>query len=183
MSPFFTSRRKVTSQALLQSSLSFQSNGCGKITQKSTPLDPPLPERTYRENTSQRARSDARRLRAAAATPSRPTREGAGSKFDSWHMLCPFEVPRKKRRDDGPIFALNSGRPGDDFKTTTQQSTIKTFQSVSWARACAMLWDLIHCGSHSITSCQRSFFDHFVSVFTWLIVAMIFSHAVPVRWS
>jgi len=34
--------------------------------------------------------------------------------------------------------------------------------------------------SDGSTSRQRSFFDHFVSVFTWLIVAMIFSHAVLV---
>ena len=83
LSPFFTSRRKVTSQALLQNSLSFQSNGCGKITQKSTPVDPPLPEPKNEENMPQSPRSQARRLRSAPTTPSRSLGEGAASKFDS----------------------------------------------------------------------------------------------------
>ena len=72
---------------------------------------------------------------------------------------------KKIRRDDGPIFALNRGRPDERYEAKIQQSTIYTFEYTSWARVAALLEGSECCGSLTSTSLQRNFFEHFVSLF------------------
>jgi len=155
----------------------------GKMQKNRPSVGPPLPEPKSIDSISQSPRSHARHLRPVSAIPCGPLREGSASKFDLWHMLCSIGIPKKKRRCDVPIFALNRGRPDERYEAKTQQSTIYSFEYTSWARVAALLEGSECCGSLTSTSLQRHFLNILLVFFTWLIVTIMTYPAVHLRRS
>ena len=108
--------KSCASKARSRNSFSCFCYGGGKTAQKTPPADPPLPEPKYEDNISQRPRSRARRLRPVSPIPCGPLREGAGSKFDSQHMLCSSEIPKKYDGTTGRFLLRTSAGRGEDTK-------------------------------------------------------------------
>ena len=55
-------------------------------------------------------------LTTAAASPSRSSCEGAGSKIDLWHMLCSIKVSKKHYGPTGQILLSSAAGGGEDTK-------------------------------------------------------------------
>ena len=113
------------SKARSRNSFSCFRCGGGKIATKSSFVDPPLPERTNEENILQSPRSRARRLRSDSSVPCRPLREGSGSKFDLWHMLCSIGIPKNYDGTTGRfLLRTSAGRVADTKRKHNNQPNI-----------------------------------------------------------